>query len=308
MNLTMQGANKFGSLTTHELDQFAQQLPSSLPLDYREFLLQYNGGQPEPATFLIDAEQGTTDLQWLYGLHDGPDWANLWRARDVYHNRVPSELLPIGHDSGGNLVCISLGTEDRGAVYFWDHEREVPEGQPPIRTNLHRVARSFTDFLQRLAPAIPNTANVVEQACQEGNIDLVRQYLHAGGEANYSDQDGYSLAQTAAVHGHLAILQLLQETGADIQGLVTIAAQNGYAALLEYLLAQGGEVDERRDNRGDTPLIKATTFGHRAVVEVLLRHGANIRATNKYGQTALAQAVQGNHDEIIGLLQQAGAQ
>jgi ankyrin repeat protein len=207
-------------------------------------------------------------------------------------------------------VCIALGTADSGVIYFWDHEREAPEGHPPTYQNLHRVAANFTDFLQRLELEAPisHAASGVEHACEEANIDQVRAYLRSGGDANYVDQQGHSLAWTATLHGHLAILQLLHKAGADIRGLVTIAAQHGYARIVEYLLSEGGEIDEILDNRRDTPLMKAATFGQREVVEVLLQHGANVQAKNKFGQTALVRAIWGDHKEVVELLQQAGAQ
>jgi hypothetical protein len=60
-------------------------------------------------------------------------------------------MLPIAHAEGGNLVCLSLGDHDPGAVFFWDHEEEA-EGEPPTRGILHWIAESLRDFAAALRP------------------------------------------------------------------------------------------------------------------------------------------------------------
>ena len=42
----------------------------------------------------------------------------------AYQGRVPPGLLPIGCDSFGNLLLLDFAARKRGAIYFWDHERE----------------------------------------------------------------------------------------------------------------------------------------------------------------------------------------
>lgn len=44
---------------------------------------------------------------------------------------------------------------DAGAVYFWDHEAESEEDEPPSRANLHRLADSFDQYLRQLRHGPP---------------------------------------------------------------------------------------------------------------------------------------------------------
>ncbi len=69
-----------------------------------------------------------------------------------YRERMPSNLIPIAYDPGGNLVCLSTKGKDEGSVYFWDHENEAAvAGAPqPYYDNLRLVASSFGAFLASL--------------------------------------------------------------------------------------------------------------------------------------------------------------
>lgn len=69
-----------------------------------------------------------------------------------YKERMPDHLIPIAFDPFGNLVCLSIRRNDRGAVYFWDHEGEalVVGAKQPYYGNLSLVADSFNEFLNSL--------------------------------------------------------------------------------------------------------------------------------------------------------------
>ena len=72
-------------------------------------------------------------------------------------------------------------------------------------------------------------------------------------------------------------------------------------------LEGGGKVNAAYD--GATLLIHASSVGQALVVELLIRHGARIEATDKYGRTALACALaEGNEPDVVRLLLRAGAQ
>ena len=133
--------------------QAERRLGRRIPEDYREFLLQErNGGRPTAnVSVLPEARRvgaGVTDFLGV----GHPDDTDLAEVSAQYHDRIPADLLPVAHAEGGNLVCLSLGDHDRGAVYFWDHEEEAEEGEPPARRNLHRIADSFRDFAASLRP------------------------------------------------------------------------------------------------------------------------------------------------------------
>ena len=127
------------------------QLGFALPAPYRNFLLLYNGGHPEPAAFPIDNNPADTHgLVQAFLCINEQDVYNLATYVKRYRNRVPAGFLPIAVDPGGNLICLAMAGARAGKVYFWDHEEEAEEGQPPTDKNVFLIANTFDEFLSRL--------------------------------------------------------------------------------------------------------------------------------------------------------------
>ena len=138
-------------INEQDIVQLESMLGVSLPIPYRNFLLSHNGGRPKPAGFPIQNnpsdDHGLVDFflcikdKDIYNL---PTWVKR------YKNRIPSELIPIAVDPGGNLVCLAVAGNNIGKVHFWDHEEEADEGEIPDYGNVYLVADSFDEFLDGL--------------------------------------------------------------------------------------------------------------------------------------------------------------
>jgi len=64
--------------------------------------------------------------------------------------------------------------------------------------------------------------------------------------------------------------------------------REGHDAVAEVLLAHGADVKAKDQDENDYSLLHiAADKGHDAVAEVLLAHGADVKAKDKYGETAL---------------------
>lgn len=87
------------------------------------------------------------------------------------------------------------------------------------------------------------------------------------------------------------------------------AAADGRVDEVRRRLAEGVDVDARHPAWPGlpTPLLAASFHGHAAVVEVLLARGADVRATNVQGRTALHHAADQDHAIVAAMLAQAGA-
>lgn len=144
------------TVSENALSELEKHIGSTLPADYQEFLTDFSGVclLTSPAfTFQEGSNPNSKDsIEQFYGvLPDTPYW-DLATVYDDYRRRIPSDLLPIGEDPGGNIVCLGIKGERRGKVFFWDHEREemppvpTPEDWEPGDSNLSFVAASFEAF------------------------------------------------------------------------------------------------------------------------------------------------------------------
>ncbi|KAF9923030.1 hypothetical protein FBU30_006861 [Linnemannia zychae] len=108
-----------------------------------------------------------------------------------------------------------------------------------------------------------------------------------------------------------------------VNGVYAIHAAccNNNVAVVRYLIEHGADVNARRLPRkyspekgvqtvgttGSTPLHFAAANGCHNVVDILLRHGAIVDMTDKYGTSPLSVAAARNHPEVASLLHQYSA-
>ena len=177
-------------LIEEDIIDLERKLGHKIPADYKQFLLDYNGGDPKPDCHDVqDAER--TMIGDFIGIRSfysigGPeneseyiksceetgglvkytkeDWIKVkecysieWNY-DCFRRRMPENFLPVGCDEGGNQVCISLYGEDEGTIWYWDHEGEIiPSGwnyflksHEPDYSNCYKVADNFQALLDGL--------------------------------------------------------------------------------------------------------------------------------------------------------------
>lgn len=83
------------------------------------------------------------------------------------------------------------------------------------------------------------------------------------------------------------------------------ASKKGRLEAVKFLLSQGAELDPI-DLIGVTPCMLAAQHGHLEVLRVLSDKGANLNLQDKYGSTALHDAVWGNQTHVVQFLIQTG--
>ncbi len=83
------------------------------------------------------------------------------------------------------------------------------------------------------------------------------------------------------------------------------AASYGHTAIVKLLIEKGAKVNE--SPKRTSPLMMAAWRGYTNTVQVLLEAGADINAKDDQGHTALTDAVRKNHIEVVRLLVSKGA-
>lgn len=144
------GLNSIGEADVLILEK---KLGVTLPVDYREFLLQHNGGRP--TEFLMNGPFGKLAINDLYGIgKEEGRVGDIATTFEFFDGRIPKGFISIGDNAGGDKVL--LGTDEAGVngVFFFDHENEPANPNIPWEEfpNLYKLADSFNDFLEALQP------------------------------------------------------------------------------------------------------------------------------------------------------------
>jgi hypothetical protein len=104
-------------LQVHSLER---RMNLTLPDDYRQFILEFNGGiftEPD-----IEMEDGSRDdrLTALYGIGASYPDGELENLSNVglFDNNDPPQILPIGSTITGSLIILVLRPEDSGVICY----------------------------------------------------------------------------------------------------------------------------------------------------------------------------------------------
>jgi len=156
----------------------------------------------------------------------------------------------------------------------------------------------------------------LHDAVSAGDAERVRALLAAGADCNERNGDGATALMLAAHAGRLDLVKTLIAAGADVNatdergwGALMKAAYNadldrGFADVAQVLIDAGANV-EAPIGYGVRPLMLAAGYGETAVVETLLRAGADVLARNEGGLTALMMVKEKHYVDIINLLHEA---
>jgi hypothetical protein len=141
------------SVTGAVIAEFETQHGIKLPEDYRDFMLECNGGRPIEDwgfTFIETGVDTLTSSLICDFLSFGGEYNSL---QNTYFNSViedgltPTGFLPIASDPGGNTIYLVAVGEDSGSVYFGNHELVDPETGYEI---MSLISGTFTEFIDGL--------------------------------------------------------------------------------------------------------------------------------------------------------------
>lgn len=150
------------------------------------------------------------------------------------------------------------------------------------------------------------------------HVEIGRVLIEAGADVNVQDNTKQSAYLIPTADGGLEFLKLTLANGADVRSLDSYngtglirAADRGRVEIIRELLKTDIKIDHI-NNLGWTALLEAIILGsggknHTDVVRLLVDAGANVNLADRNGVTPLQHARQRQFQEIISILEKAGA-
>jgi serine/threonine-protein phosphatase 6 regulatory ankyrin repeat subunit B len=190
-------------------------------------------------------------------------------------------------------------------------ERDFEENTPLLRATAQGDEEAVKLLLARGANL--NAQNIygytaLLTALSKGFANIVDLLLGCGASVHISSVEGLSALHMAAIHCEERVLERLLECGAfigaqDEEGdtLLHWIIREGKRNILLFVLTKTYLLDTPNED-GETPLHFAASFGEEAMVEALLKHGANPSIKDANGLTPADHALENSHYKIAHLL------
>jgi ankyrin repeat protein len=308
-------------LQEETLAEFERKHGFLLPTTYRAFLLQHNGGTPQPSSYCRKRNKKPLEVcRHFFGLQSGRSNAEMEDALETYlgedETRIPRRLLPIAEDPFGNLICLSLRGEGTGKVYFWHHEEEL--NQKRTKTGdvndaaISLIADSFDAFLTQFAESKDDQKARLNRCSWHeliatGDRAGVEAWLDAGGDMSERDSsDFHTPISLAVAEEQQEIVDLLLDRGLDPAEALKAAANAANWPFIKRIV----EHPKGKPMKMEPWIFQITLddCDEVSVIEALLDAGAPLHATFQRGN-ALFHATESVADPaIISLLLKRGAE
>lgn len=168
-------------------------------------------------------------------------------------------------------------------------ERNV--GEQAMNNKMEHLINPGRKIMKNINPKSILSKKLLHEASLEGATETVKILIKWGVEVGHKNWlTGHTPLHLAAVRGHLDVVKLLVEAGAplnkrskDKQTPLHLAAWLGKGDVVDFLLSKGARL-ETIDKLGHSPLWSACNEKHFAIAKVLIRRGANVNISNRFGK------------------------
>jgi len=156
-------------------------------------------------------------LHHFYGLHDGPSYLNLEEVYKNHKGMVPTSMIPFADDPFGNALCIGIGADNKGRIFFWDHEAEE---------SVTEVSKSFGVFLKSLFEWVDPDESIIEKIMRTNDLTALAVLLDSGYDIETQNEYDRTILEDAAIAANDDMVKLLLDRGANVRNALDFAEQN----------------------------------------------------------------------------------
>ncbi|KAL9118071.1 MAG: hypothetical protein Q9187_005387 [Circinaria calcarea] len=245
-------------------------------------------------------------------------------AEDIYRHTLAVMERVLGKEDRSTLISImGLGDvllsqgeyieSEKLLLYAVTQQAKMLNAESP---GIQRCLDSLTSILVNSSKFQTGTIDadklsgnydaVLQMAALHGSEELVRQLVQKRIKIDFAKMEYREALQTAADHGHIVVVRLLLENGANTNSEETLgyalqaASASGHEGVVRLLLKSGAKINAKLGHYGSA-LHAACIDGHQDVVQMLLEMGAYPN------NSALQVASYSGHESVVRLLLESGA-
>jgi len=244
-----------------------------------------------------------------------------WKRGQQLSARSTRELINAQDEYGSSALMIAAQFGDVDVVKLLlernaDVQLQCIDGTVALMMAA-RDGRTYTCGVLITAKADVNATRMdgrdaLSAAASYGHIDTVRILLEKGADVNSQKAaDGKSALMRASHFGHTNVCSMLIASNADTalqtihaETALHLACEGGHERAASILLAHDADVDGIRTSDLFTPLMCAAAFGHIAVVNTLIKEGAdyNYKRGKDFQDTCLHRAAKFSRVGVVDVL------
>lgn len=229
-------------ISEQEIRIFESEIGTQLPNQYRDFLLEYNGGS------LAGEVSYKSEFELLGFLELSADTdLGLRRAWVDFQELMPEGLLPIAVDIGNEPIMISLRADSSGVIYLGSGTSGGLQEELVVK----EIEPNFECFLNELV-SFEKSYDSIEITAQNGGVSELDVLNESGWSIDDKSVNGLTLIQEAIKYGNVKLMDELISRKAHLEGTLHIAAINKRYDLIQKLYEGGADLHEE-DESGSKP-------------------------------------------------------
>lgn len=270
-------------ISDKDIEKIEQKYNLSFPVEYKNFMLKYNGGEPADLLFkpqeIQDHRLQVFEFYSLERLEEfleviKKEMASKEEFYMLMYQRYGKEKMIIIGEIGWNssALCVCYSEKDYGKVYFINMN-EVNDDE------FHLLANNFDEFMNNFSSPF---AHDFEEACEIGDYDKARKIFEKGIDFELKTYLNESILELALRYKLLDIIQEILKKSKP-KGLIFMAMHSFDPKVLKFVLEIGCNVNEI-NSFGQTALFSNNRDD---LIKILIEFGADVNIRDNYGKKAI---------------------